>query len=78
MRKENIRWTDCAINEESNRVKEERNIPHTIKPQKANWIGHISHNNCFLKHIKEQRFSTAGGPWHQLYRALRDSPGIDN
>ena len=28
-------------------------------------------------------FSTAGprpgtGPWHQLYRAVRDSPGIDN
>jgi len=28
-------------------------------------------------------FSTAGprrgtGPWHQLYRAARDSPGIDN
>ena len=30
-----------------------------------------------------QRFSTAGprpgtGPWHQLYLAARDSPGIDN
>ena len=30
-----------------------------------------------------QCFSTAGprpgsGPWHQLYRAARDSPGIDN
>jgi len=30
----------------------------------------------------DQRFSTAGpqpgtGPWHQLYRAAKDSPGID-
>jgi len=30
-----------------------------------------------------QYFTTAGprpgtGPWHQLYRAARDSPGIDN
>jgi len=31
----------------------------------------------------QQCFSTAGpragtGPWHQLYRAARNSPGIDN
>jgi len=31
----------------------------------------------------EQCFSTVGprpgtGPWHQLYRVARDSPGIDN
>ena len=33
--------------------------------------------------VVEQCFSTAGprpgtGPWHQIYRAARDSPGIDN
>jgi hypothetical protein len=35
------------------RVKEERNIIHTIKRRKANWIGHILRRNCLLKHITE-------------------------
>jgi hypothetical protein len=35
------------------RVKEERNILHTIKRRKANWIGHILRRNCFLKHVIE-------------------------
>jgi hypothetical protein len=32
---------------------EERNILHTIKGRKANWIGHILHRNCLLKHVTE-------------------------
>jgi hypothetical protein len=35
------------------RVKEERNIVHTVKRLKANWIGHILHRNCLLKHVIE-------------------------
>jgi hypothetical protein len=35
------------------RVKEERNIVHTIKRRKANWIGHILFRNCRLKHVIE-------------------------
>jgi hypothetical protein len=35
------------------RVKEERNILHTIKRRKANWIGHILRRNCLLKHMIE-------------------------
>jgi hypothetical protein len=35
------------------RVKEERNILHTIKIRKANWIGHILRRNCLLKHVIE-------------------------
>jgi hypothetical protein len=35
------------------RVKEERNILHTIKRRKANWIVHILHRNSLLKHIIE-------------------------
>jgi hypothetical protein len=35
------------------RVKEERNIVHTIKRRKANWIGHILRRNCLLKHVIE-------------------------
>ena len=35
------------------RVKEERNIIHTVKRRKANWIGHILRRNCLMKHIIE-------------------------
>ena len=35
------------------RVKEERNIIHTAKRRKANWIGHILYRNCLLKHLIE-------------------------
>jgi hypothetical protein len=37
------------------RVKEERNIVHTIKRRKANWIGHILGRNCLLKHVIEEK-----------------------
>jgi hypothetical protein len=41
-RMEKISWTDRVRNEEVlHRVKEERNILHTINRRKANWIGHI-------------------------------------
>jgi hypothetical protein len=35
------------------RVKVERNITHTVKRRKANWIGHILRRNCLLKHVIE-------------------------
>ena len=41
-RMEKICWTDRVRNEEVlPRFKEGRNIIHTIKIRKANWIGHI-------------------------------------
>jgi hypothetical protein len=49
-------WTDYVGNEEVlglHRAKEERNILHTIKIRKAEWIGHIFRGNCVLKHIIE-------------------------
>jgi hypothetical protein len=53
-RTEKIIWTDRVRNEEVlHRVKEERNILHTIKRRKANWIGHILRRNCLLKHVIE-------------------------
>jgi ribosomal 50S subunit-associated protein YjgA (DUF615 family) len=36
------------------RVKEERNIVHTTKRRKANWIGQILRRNCLLKHVIEE------------------------
>jgi hypothetical protein len=28
-----------------------RDILHTIKKRKVNWIGHIWRRNCFIKHV---------------------------
>jgi hypothetical protein len=52
---EKISWTDRVRNEVLHRVKEERNIVHTIlvKRRKANWIGHNLCRNCLLKHVIE-------------------------
>jgi hypothetical protein len=53
-RMEKIIWTDRVRNEEVlHRVKKERNILHTIKIIKDNWIGHILRRNCLLKHVIE-------------------------
>jgi hypothetical protein len=53
-RRMEISWTDRVRNEEVlHGVKEERNILHTIKRRKANWIGHILRRNCLLKHVIE-------------------------
>jgi alpha-D-ribose 1-methylphosphonate 5-triphosphate synthase subunit PhnL len=52
-RMEKISWTDRVRNEVLHRVKEERNILHTIKRRKANWIGHILRRNCLLEHVIE-------------------------
>jgi hypothetical protein len=49
-------WTDRVRNEEVlHRVKEERNIVHTIKRRKAKWIGHMLRRNCLLKHVIEEK-----------------------
>jgi hypothetical protein len=51
---EKISWTDRLINEEAlHRVKEERNILHTTKRRKANWIGHSLRRNCLIKDVTE-------------------------
>ena len=40
-------------NEVLHRVKEERNIIHTVKGRKTNWIGHILVRKCLLKNVIE-------------------------
>jgi hypothetical protein len=53
-RMEKIIWTDRVRNEEVlHGVKEERNIVHTIKRRKGNWIGHILRRKCLLKRVIE-------------------------
>jgi hypothetical protein len=34
-------------------VKGERNILHTVKRRKANWIGHILRRNFLIEHVIE-------------------------
>ena len=44
--------TDRVRNEEVlHRVNGQRNVLHTIKRRKANWIGHIRRRNCLLKSV---------------------------
>jgi hypothetical protein len=51
---EKINWTDHVRNEDVLlRVKEQRNILHEIRKQKANWIRHILHQNCHLQRVTE-------------------------
>jgi hypothetical protein len=51
---EKISWTDRVNNEAVlRRVKEGRNILHTIRRRKANWIGHTLRRNCLIKDIIE-------------------------
>jgi hypothetical protein len=50
---EKISWTDRVRNEEVLHRVKERNILHTIKRGKANWIGHILRRNGLLKHVIE-------------------------
>jgi hypothetical protein len=53
---EKTSWTDRVRNEEVlHRVKEERNVLHTVKRRKANWIGHILRRNCLLKLVIERK-----------------------
>jgi hypothetical protein len=74
---EKISWTDRKRNEEVlHRVKEERNIVHTIKRRKANWIGHILRRNCLLKHViegkLEERIEVTGRRGRRRKQLLED------
>jgi hypothetical protein len=53
---EKIRWTDRVNNEAVlHRVKEERNILHTIRRRKAKLIGHILRRNRLLNTSLNER-----------------------
>jgi hypothetical protein len=55
---EKISWADRENNEAVlHKVKEERNILHTMRRRKANWIGHILRRNGLLSHINEGKIS---------------------
>jgi hypothetical protein len=82
-RMEKISWADRVRNEEVLfRAKEQRNIIHTVKRTKPNWIGHILCRNCFLKHVilvkLEGRIEGAGrrtGRSEQLLDEVKEKKG---
>jgi hypothetical protein len=70
---EKISWTDRVRNEEVlHTVKEERNIVHTTKRRKANWIGHILRRNCLLKHVIEGKLEVPGRGGRRRKQLLDD------
>jgi hypothetical protein len=77
---EKISWTDHVNNEAVlHRVKEERNILHTVRRRKANWTGHILSRNCLLSHVIEGKI--IGTRWRgrrrkQLLEDLKGSKKI--
>jgi hypothetical protein len=46
-RRMEISWTDRVRNEVLHRVKDERNVPDTLK-KKADWTGHPVRRNCLM------------------------------
>jgi hypothetical protein len=68
-----ISWTD-RVNHEAvtRRLKEKRNILHTIRRRKANWIGHILRRNCLLKHITEGKIIWTRRPGRRRKQLLDD------
>ena len=49
-----ISWTDHVRNEKVlHRVKGERDIVHTVRRRRKNWIGHSLRRNCILKQFVE-------------------------
>jgi hypothetical protein len=73
---EKISWADRVRNEVLHRVKEERNILHTIKRRKANWIGYILRRNCLIKNViegkLEGRIEMTGRRGRRLQQLLDD------
>jgi hypothetical protein len=64
---EKIRWANRVRNEEVlHGVKEERNMLHTVKRRKANWICHIMNRNFFIKHVTEGKIEDTGRRRKQL------------
>ena len=57
------------------RVKMERNILHTVKRRKVNWIGQVLRRNCLLKHIIRRKIEggiEVTGRRRRRYKQLLD------
>jgi hypothetical protein len=54
------------------RVKEDRNILHTIRRREGNWVGHILCRNCLLKHVIEGKRDVTGRRRRRRVKQLDD------
>jgi hypothetical protein len=73
---EKISWTDRVRNEEVlHRVKEEKNILHTIKRRKANRISHILRRNMLFEGKIEGRIEVMEGRGRRSKQLLDDLKG---
>jgi hypothetical protein len=71
-----ISWTDGVNNEAVlHRVKKERNILHTLRRMKANWIVHILRRNCLLSHIIEGKIIGTRRRGNRRKQLLNDPEG---
>jgi hypothetical protein len=59
-------------NEALHRVKEERNVLHTIKRRKASWIGNILRRKCLLKHVTEGKTGRKRRRGRRIKQLLND------
>jgi hypothetical protein len=49
--------SSCEKSEVFYNVNEEVYILNTLKTRKDNWIGHVLHRNCLLKHVIERKIT---------------------
>jgi hypothetical protein len=61
--------------EVSHRAKEERNILRAIQRRQANWIEHILHRNCLVKHDSEGKIGGRQIRCKQLLDDLKEIGG---
>jgi len=61
------------------RVKEKRNVVHTVKGREVDWIDHIWRRNCLIKHViggnseeKKEVTGMRGGRCKQLLYDLKE------
>jgi hypothetical protein len=68
-----ISWTDrVRSGEVLHRVKEERNVRCTANRREADWIGHVLHRNCLLKHVLEENIEVMGRQGRKRKQLLDD------
>ena len=68
---EKISWTNRVGNEDvSHKVRERGYL--TVNGRQANWIGHILHRNCSLKHAIEGAIEVTGSRGRRRKQLLDD------
>jgi hypothetical protein len=50
-RKEKVSWTDLVTNKYYIESRRKEPLTYNKKRRKANWIGHILHRKCHVKHV---------------------------